>query len=55
MLRDYLRTNPDAAHKYAELKRSLAEQFRDDREAYTEAKSAFIKSIEAKARQLGDS
>ena len=55
MFRDYLRTNPNAAHKYAELKRSLAEKFRDDREAYTEAKSNFIKSIEAKARQLGNS
>ena len=48
--RDYLRANPDAAHEYAKLKRALAEKFRDDREAYTKAKSDFIKSIEAKAQ-----
>lgn len=50
--REYLRANPDAAHEYAKLKRALAEKFRDDREAYTEAKRDFIKSIEAKARLL---
>jgi len=50
LFRDYLRTNPNAAHEYAELKRALAKRFRDDREAYTEAKSTFIKSIEADAR-----
>jgi GrpB-like predicted nucleotidyltransferase (UPF0157 family) len=53
LFRDYLRANPNAVQKYAELKRSLADKFRDDREAYTEAKSTFIKSIEAKARQVG--
>ena len=49
---EYLRANPDAALEYARLKRALAEKFRDDREAYTDAKSDFIKSIEAKARLL---
>lgn len=44
--RDYLRANPNAQQKYAELKCSLADNFRDDREAYTEAKGIFIKSIE---------
>jgi len=50
VFRDHLRANPNAAHEYAKLKRELAEQFRNDREAYTEAKSDFIKSVEAKAR-----
>ena len=40
--RDFLRSHPGAARAYAELKRSLASQFRDDRTAYTEAKTAFI-------------
>ncbi|MBZ5500294.1 MAG: GrpB family protein [Acidobacteriia bacterium] len=54
LFRDYLRANPDAAHEYAKLKRALAEKFRDDREAYTEAKNDFIRSIEAKAHLLSD-
>jgi len=55
LFRNYLRTNPNTAQEYAELKRGLAGKFRDDREAYTEAKSTFIKSVEARARILGDS
>jgi GrpB-like predicted nucleotidyltransferase (UPF0157 family) len=54
LFRDYLRGNPKAACQYAELKRALAEKLRDDREAYTEAKSDFIKSIEASAHLIGD-
>ncbi len=54
LFRDYLRTHPEAALEYAELKRVLAEKYRDDREAYNEAKSDFVKSIEAKARLLRD-
>ncbi len=42
LFRDYLRAHPDAAARYAELKRSLAEQYRDDRHGYTEAKGPFI-------------
>jgi len=40
--RDYLRTHPDVALQYANLKHRLAEQHRFDREAYTEAKSEFV-------------
>jgi GrpB-like predicted nucleotidyltransferase (UPF0157 family) len=40
--RDALRADPALAREYEELKRSLADRFRDDREAYTAAKSAFI-------------
>ena len=43
--RDYLNSHPDEACAYSELKRKLAEQFPDDRFAYTDAKWAFVKSI----------
>jgi len=47
--RDYLRSHPDVAREYAELKYQLAEQHRFDREAYTEAKSEFIQRVLGKA------
>jgi GrpB-like predicted nucleotidyltransferase (UPF0157 family) len=40
--RDRLRTDSQIASRYAALKRELAERHRDDRGAYTEAKSAFV-------------
>lgn len=43
--RDYLRTHPDVAAEYEVLKLDLAEQYPDDREAYTEQKSEFIEEI----------
>lgn len=43
--RDHLRTHPETAQAYAELKRSLAERFRHDREAYTEGKADFIAQV----------
>ena len=49
LFRDYLRASPAAAQKYEKLKRALAEKFGNDRESYTQAKSGFIKSIEAEA------
>ncbi len=45
LFRDYLRTHPEDARAYGALKRQLATRFRDDREAYTEAKSAFVAEI----------
>jgi GrpB-like predicted nucleotidyltransferase (UPF0157 family) len=42
--RDLLRADPEIAGRYAALKRVLAERHRDDREGYTEAKSAFIRA-----------
>lgn len=48
--RDWLRTHPDDRDAYAELKRRLAVEHRDDRAAYTDAKSDFIHAIE---RRLG--
>lgn len=44
--RDYLRTHPDAARDYGDLKRRLAVAYGADRDGYTNAKHAFIGSIE---------
>ena len=52
--RDYLRTHPDTARAYAELKYFLASRFRDDRAGYTAAKSAFITRIVATATKVAD-
>jgi GrpB-like predicted nucleotidyltransferase (UPF0157 family) len=40
--RDRLRRHPEVAREYAELKKALADQHRNDRERYTEAKAEFI-------------
>jgi GrpB-like predicted nucleotidyltransferase (UPF0157 family) len=44
--RDYLRTDPALARQYATLKRTLAERHGGDREAYTEAKTEFVRRYE---------
>ena len=43
--RDRLRATPETARAYANLKRELATHFRDDRDAYTEAKADFIGEV----------
>jgi GrpB-like predicted nucleotidyltransferase (UPF0157 family) len=43
--RDYLRSHPGQARAYAELKRSLAERFYTDRDAYSRGKATFIESV----------
>jgi GrpB-like predicted nucleotidyltransferase (UPF0157 family) len=50
LFRDYLRTHPDSAQEYLKLKKDLAAKYRLNREAYTEAKTSFIESTIAKAR-----
>jgi GrpB-like predicted nucleotidyltransferase (UPF0157 family) len=45
--RDWLRTHPETAQAYGELKQSLAAQFPRDRIAYTEGKTAFIQTVMA--------
>ena len=50
LFRDYMRTNPDEANEYAQLKRSLAKRYRQDREAYTEGETVFIEGALARAR-----
>jgi GrpB-like predicted nucleotidyltransferase (UPF0157 family) len=47
--RDYLRVHPKEADAYARLKRHLATEHRTDREAYTDAKAAFIETVMRKA------
>jgi GrpB-like predicted nucleotidyltransferase (UPF0157 family) len=54
VFRDYLRAHLGAAKEYAALKRQLAAQFEHDREAYTEAKAAFIQKTLERAMGDGD-
>lgn len=53
LFRDHLRANPDAAAEYEALKRDLAAKFGEDRDAYTEGKTEFIRRIEELARRAG--
>jgi GrpB-like predicted nucleotidyltransferase (UPF0157 family) len=43
--RDYLRAHPKSARAYGELKLSLAQQFRNDRGAYSNAKTEYVREI----------
>lgn len=52
--RDYLRKHPEAVERYSALKKMLAVRFRDDREAYTEAKAAFVEEMLRKAGAAED-
>lgn len=51
LFRDYMRTHPDVASQYAQLKIELAQRYSqvEDRHLYTEAKSPFIWKIIAQA------
>ena len=51
LFRDFLRTHPELAQQYYELKKKLAAKHGSDRNAYTEAKTPFIESLVAQARQ----
>ena len=51
LFRDYLRTHPQDATRYADLKYHLAQKYRNDREAYTDGKSQLIQEILRAARQ----
>lgn len=51
LFRDYLIARPEVAARYAALKRRLAREFPGDREAYTEAKGAFIGEVTEQARK----
>ncbi len=50
LFRDHLRANPEAAREYEALKRDLALKHGEDRDAYTEGKSAFVRRIERAER-----
>lgn len=51
LFRDHLRSHPDVARLYYELKKELAEKYRSDRAAYTAAKTLFIEKEVAQARR----
>jgi len=50
-VRNYLRTHPDYANRYGDLKESLATQFPKNIEAYMDGKDAFVKELEKYALQ----
>ena len=49
VFRDYLRTHPEAARAYADIKRALAASSKDDIKAYRNGKSTFVEATTAKA------
>ena len=51
LFRDYLRTHPESASQYAQLKLELAQQYAqvEERAAYTESKGPFIWQVMARA------
>ena len=51
LFRDYLRTHAVAAEEYFRLKEELASKYADNRGAYTEGKSNFVKRILSLARR----
>jgi GrpB-like predicted nucleotidyltransferase (UPF0157 family) len=50
--RDYLRTHPDDARRFAELKRRLAASFANDREGYLKAKAPHVDDVLRRAATL---
>ena len=49
LFRDYLRTHPESARAYEDMKRAAVEAYGSDRIAYTEAKGPFIERALAAA------
>lgn len=49
--RDYMNAHPDAAKEYEKLKLSLMKKYEHDRDAYTEAKTDFVKKYTVLAKQ----
>jgi GrpB-like predicted nucleotidyltransferase (UPF0157 family) len=47
--RDWLRAHRQETRIYEQLKRRLATEYQTDREAYTDAKSAYVESVMRKA------
>ena len=52
LFRDHLRAHPDLANEYADLKHRLAARHRDQRMAYCDAKTGFIRTVEVAARGI---
>lgn len=53
LFRDYLRSHPEDANTYAELKKEAAEQFNEDGSAYRKKKAPFFMDILERARRKG--
>ena len=51
LFRDYLRTHPDDAQAYSDLKRRLASAHPTDIESYMDGKDGFIQDIDRRAAQ----
>lgn len=51
LFRDYLREHPDSMKEYATLKKKLAKEEWENTNEYADAKTAFIKGVEQKARE----
>jgi GrpB-like predicted nucleotidyltransferase (UPF0157 family) len=50
LFRNYLRMHDEVSDEYAELKKSLAQEFEKDRELYTAKKAEFILDIITRAK-----
>jgi GrpB-like predicted nucleotidyltransferase (UPF0157 family) len=48
--RDYLRSHPESARDYSDLKHTLATRFRHDRAGYGQAKTKFILKVLQQAK-----
>lgn len=51
LFRDVLRTDPDAAQRYSDFKQQLARRFASNRDAYTRAKTPFVRRLLKRARR----
>ena len=51
--RNHLRAHPQDARAYERLKRALAQEYRDNREAYNQAKTQFVEAILRRAKCQG--
>ena len=54
LFRDFLRAHPSDVKRYGRLKQTLAKKFKNDRIAYTDAKSEFTQSTLLAARAWRD-
>ena len=51
LFRDFLRTHPETARQYEDLKRKLMARLASDPRAYNDGKSSFIESVVERARE----
>ena len=54
LFREYMRAHPLEAEEYSRLKEELARKYHRDGQAYTQAKSGFIRKIDHKAKIWGE-